>query len=103
MRGAESIIDIDFCQTGKRFGKIGPFFSSSAWKRRFSSKSTSPLFKALAAASASGPIQSRVVATGFPSNSDNLLATGVKTEFVFWSPFRSAQMGTKDNLGLMVN
>ena len=42
------------------------FFSSSLWKRRFSSSSTSPAFSAFTAASASGPMQSSAKATGLP-------------------------------------
>jgi len=43
------------------------FFSSSLWKRRFSSSSTSPGCSAFTAASACGPTQSSAKATGLPS------------------------------------
>src|SRR5215475_14104992 len=43
------------------------FFSSSLWKRRFSSRSTSPGFSARTASSATGPTESFAKATGLPS------------------------------------
>src|SRR5260370_748790 len=51
--------------------KAASFFSSSLWKRRFSSSNTSPGFSARTASSASGPMQSSAKATGLPSAFDS--------------------------------
>src|SRR5579884_1750437 len=63
------------------------FFSSSAWKRTFSSKSTSPSRRALLCASASGPTQSPENATGFSSNSWSFFATGFSEYLGSGPPF----------------
>src|ERR1700730_14440920 len=46
--------------------KPASFFSSSLWKRRFSSSSTSPFLSARTASSATAPMQSSAKATGLP-------------------------------------
>src|SRR5471032_624422 len=46
--------------------KPASFFSSSLWKRRFSSNSTSPFLSARTASSAMAPMQSSAKATGLP-------------------------------------
>src|SRR6266851_152258 len=51
--------------------KAASFFSSSLWKRRFSSSSTSPGFSARTASSTSGPMQSSAKATGLASALDS--------------------------------
>src|SRR5688500_10353835 len=56
--------------------KPASFFSSSLWKRRFSSSSTSPGFSVRTASSASGPTQSSAKATGLPSAFDNGSTSG---------------------------
>ena len=56
--------------------KAASFFSSSLWKRRFSSSSTSPGFSARTASSASGPMQSSAKATGLPSALDSGSTSG---------------------------
>src|SRR5262245_10270133 len=53
------------------------FFSSSLWKRRFSSRSTSPCFSARTASSATGPTQSSAKATGLPSASASGSTSGL--------------------------
>src|SRR5580704_5273423 len=56
--------------------KAASFFSSSLWKRRFSSSNTSPGFSARTASSASGPMQSSAKATGLPSTLDSGSTSG---------------------------
>ena len=56
--------------------KPASFFSSSLWKRRFSSSSTSPFLSARTASSAAAPMQSSAKATGLPSALDNGSTSG---------------------------
>ncbi|OPZ45885.1 MAG: hypothetical protein BWY94_01043 [Actinobacteria bacterium ADurb.BinA094] len=60
----------------RRWAKASSLAVSSAWKRRFSSRSTSPGRSAAAACSAAGPTQSSTLATGRPSSSESRSATG---------------------------
>src|SRR5262245_23762242 len=58
--------------------KPASFFSSSLWKRRFSSSSTSPGFIARRASSATGPMQSSAKATGRPTALDKGSTSGFR-------------------------
>src|SRR5262249_9144507 len=61
--------------------KLGSFFSSSAWNRRFSSRSTSPSSRLETIRSTSAPTQSGTNCTGFSSNSLKRSATGFRLYF----------------------
>src|SRR5215510_5109100 len=63
--------------------KPASFFSSSGWKRRFSSRTTPEV----PAAATAGPMQSSANATGDPSSSANRAATGFRLISGFGPPF----------------
>ncbi len=56
------------------------------WKRRFSSRATSPGFRAAQAFSTSGPTQSSRNVTGLPSSSASFSATGLSEYFAIFCP-----------------
>ena len=75
--GAEGVVDVDVAELGQLLGESsGSFFSSSLWKRRFSSSSTSPSFRAATWLSPSGRCSRWRTCTGLPSSSPSRSATG---------------------------
>src|SRR5215831_14210904 len=67
--------------------KFSSFFSSSGWKRTFSSTRTSPSRSALLWPSTPGPTQSLPKATGLPSRSSSFFAAGRSEYFGSGPPF----------------
>ncbi|MPN05640.1 hypothetical protein SDC9_152891 [bioreactor metagenome] len=66
--------------------KVGSFFSSSLWKRTFSSSMTSESFRAEESAFASSPITSFAILTFVFKSSLRRFATGFKEYFSEYSP-----------------
>ena len=64
----------------------GSFFSSSAWKRTFSSSTAWPGLTSAASFLASGPMTSLASFTSKPSFSERRLATGAREYFMLNSP-----------------
>ncbi len=100
---AEGVVDVDLAQ-GRPAGlaKSGSFFSSSLWKRTFSSIRTSPGLSALAIASTSGPTQSGAILTGLLEQLAQRLGRRLQAELRIRAALRPAQVAHQDQRGALL-
>ena len=98
---AECIVDVEIAERGELGGRIaGSFFSSSAWKRRFSSSSTSP--GAGFMASTAGPTQSGAMRTGRPKSCCEARRQAPDSSRRLGLPFGTAKVRRQNHARAMV-
>jgi len=103
MGGAEGVVDVDVAELASWRAKLGSFFSSSLWKRRFSRRRTSPSLSAPAACSTSTPMESFDEFHRLGEQLGEAIGGGLEGELGFGAAFGPAEVRHQDEAAAAVD